>query len=210
MSVATPSRKLTIDDIDDSRAYERVRGAFRAQMIEMRNRRRVAVGTLVSLVFENRETVRFQVQEMARVEGITTDVGIQDELDAYNPLIPEAGQLCATLFIELTSEEAIREWLPKLVGIERSVVLRLPGGIDVRCAVDDQHAAQLTRADVTAAVHYITFELTPEQCAAFGPGTVVAIDHAQYMGETELPSTTLSELSDDLCGGGARRTVTRS
>jgi Protein of unknown function (DUF3501) len=205
-----PSRKLTIADIDDIRAYERIRDVFRAKMIELRSRRRVAVGTMVSVAFENRETVRFQIQEMARVEKITTDEGIQDELDAYNPLIPEAGQLCATLFIELTSDEAIREWLPKLVGIERSVVVRLPDGTDVRCGVERGHGAQLTREDVTAAVHYITFELTPEQCAAFGPGTVLAIDHPRYMEETELPSTTLSELSDDLGSGGARRTVTRS
>jgi hypothetical protein len=198
MSVATRSRNLTIANIDDMRAYERVRPAFRAQMIELRGRRRVAVGPMVSLAFENRDTVRFQIQEVARAEGITTDSGIQDELDAYNPLIPEAGQLCATLFIELTSDEAIREWLPKLVGIERSVVLRLPDGTEVRCAVDAQHAAHLTREDVTAAVHFIIFEPTPDQGAAFGPGTVVAIDHPHYMEETELPGTTLSELSDDL------------
>jgi hypothetical protein len=140
----------------------------------------------------------------------TTDQGIQDELDAYNPLIPEAGQLCATLFIELTSDEAIREWLPRLVGIERSVVLRLPDGDDVRGGIDRQHASQLTRADVTAAVHYITFELTAEQCAAFGTGTVLAIDHPQYREEAELAPTTVSELSDDLGGGGTRRTVTQS
>jgi Protein of unknown function (DUF3501) len=210
MITATPSRKLTIADIDDIRAYERVRPAFRAQMIELRGRRRVTVGTMVSLAFENRETVRFQIQEMARVEGITTDAGVQEELDAYNPLIPEVGQLCATLFIELTSDEAIREWLPKLVGIERSVVLRLPDASEVRCTVDAQHTAQLTRHDVTAAVHYITFALTPEQCAAFGPGTVLSIDHPGYSEETELPGTTLSELSDDLGGDGARRTGTHS
>lgn len=210
MTTAVPSRKLTLADIDDTRAYERIRDSFRAEMIAMRNRRRVAVGTIVSLAFENRDTIRFQIQEMARVEGITTDAGIQDELDAYNPLIPEVGQLCATLFIELTSDDAIHEWLPKLVGIEQSVVLRLPDGDEVRCVVDAQHAAQLTRQDVTAAVHYIMFELTPDQCAAFGAGTVVVIDHPRYLEETELAATTVSELLGDLGGGGAHRTVTQS
>lgn len=209
MSAAVPSRKLTVDDIDDIRAYERIREQFRAEMIELRRRRRVAVGTIVSLAFENRDTIRFQIQEMARVEGITTDEGIQEELDAYNPLIPEAGQLSATLFIELISDDAIREWLPKLVGVERSVVLRLPNGDEVRGAVDAQHAARLTREHVTAAVHYITFELNPEQLAAFGAGVVLAIDHPQYSEETELAATTVSELSDDL-GGAARRTVTQT
>ena len=91
MSTSAPSRKLTVGDIADTRAYERVRDAFRAEMIELRRRRRVAIGTIVTVTFENRETMRFQIQEMARVEQIVTDEGIQEELDAYNPLIPEAG-----------------------------------------------------------------------------------------------------------------------
>ena len=210
MTPGAPSRKLTLADIDDTRAYERVRDAFRAEMIELRRRRRVAIGTVVAVAFESRDTIRFQIQEMARVEKIATDEGIQEELDAYNPLVPEVGQLCATLFIELTSDEAMREWLPKLVGIERSVLLRLPNGDDVRGAVEAQHAAQLTREHVTAAVHYITFELTPDQVGAFGVGTVLAIDHPSYQEETELTPTAVSELSDDLRGRGARRTVTHS
>lgn len=210
MNASPPSRKLTVADIADIREYERVRDTVRAEMIELRQRRRVAVGTIVSVAFENRETIRFQIQEMARVEGITTDEGIQEELDAYNPLVPEVGQLCATLFIELTSDEAIREWLPRLVGIERSVALLLPNGDSVRGVVDSQHASQLTRTDVTAAVHYITFELSLEQCAAFGAGTVLAIDHPRYRETSELAATTVSELSEDLGDGGARRTVTRS
>jgi len=195
-----PSRKLTVSDIDDIRAYERVREAHRAEMIEVRNRRRVSVGTVVSVAFENRQTIKFQIQEMARVERITTDEGIQEELDAYNPLIPEVGQLCATLFIELTSDDEMREWLPKLVGVEQSVVLRLPNGDEVRCTVDPAHAAQLTREHVTAAVHYISFDLTPEQVAAFGAGTVLAIDHPQYREAIELSPSTIAELSADLRG----------
>ena len=200
MSPTLPSRKLSLADIDDIRAYERIRETFRAEMIALRDRRRVSIGTMVSVAFENRQTIRFQIQEMARIEGITTDQGIQDELDAYNPLIPEPGQLCATLFIELTSDDAAREWLPKLVGIENSVVLRLPNGDAVRCCVDSQHAGQLTRDDVTAAVHYISFELTPEQCDAFRDGVVLAIEHPRYTGHSELRLTTIRELANDLRG----------
>jgi hypothetical protein len=199
--MGTSSRKLTVGDIDDSRAYERVRDKYRAEMIELRRRRRVSVGTLVSLAFENRDTIKFQIQEMARVEHITTDEGIQEELDTYNPLVPEAGQLCATLFVELTCDEAMREWLPKLVGIERSVLLRLPNGEAVRCAPEPQHAARLTREHVTAAVHYVTFELTPDQCAAFAQGTVLAIDHPQYREETVLLPAAVSELAEGLSDG---------
>ncbi len=198
MNVAEPSRKLVVADIADARAYERERADLRARVIELKRRRRVSIGTVISLMFENRETMRYQIQEMARVEKIFTDEGIQEELDVYNPMIPEPGHLCATLFIELTSDEQMREWLPKLVGIERSIVLRLPNGEEVRCQVDPQHAGQLTREHITAAVQYVTFAFTPAQVAAFGQGTVLAIDHPDYLEAVELDSSTVAELLADL------------
>lgn len=199
----TTTRKLTLADIADARAYEREREATRARVIDLKRRRRVHLGTVVSLVFENRETVRYQIQEMARVERILTDEGIQEELDVYNPLVPEPGQLCATMFIELTTDEQMREWLPKLVGIERSLLFRLPGGDTVRCEVEAQHAAQLTREHVTAAVHYVQFRFTPEQVAAFGDGVVLASDHPSYREEVELAPATIAELLGDLRAGDA-------
>ena len=200
MPATTPSRrKLTLNDIADLRAYERERPEFRARVIEIKRRRRIEMGTFVTVMFENRDTMRLQVQEMARVEKTITDAGIQEELDAYNPLIPEPGQLCATLFIELTSDEAMREWLPRLVGIERSVVVRLADGSEIRGAVDPVHASQLTRSEVTAAVHYMTFDFTPEQVESFGYGAVVlAIDHPAYREEIELAQMTVDELVRDL------------
>lgn len=191
-------RKLTLDDIADLRAYERERESFRAHVIELKRRRRVHLGTIVSVVFENRDTMRFQVQEMARVEKILTDEGIQEELDVYNPLIPEPGQLCATLFLELTTDDQMREWLPKLVGIERSLVFRLPDGTEVRNTVEAAHASQLTRENITAAVHFVEFRFTPEQVAAFGEGTVLAVDHPDYLEAVELSPVTVSELLRDL------------
>ena len=195
-----PSRKLTLTDIADARAYERDRVAYREQMMEVKRRRRVHLGTIITLMFESRETMRFQVQEMARVERIMTDEGIQEELDTYNVMVPEAGQLCATLFIELTSDDEMREWLPKLVGIETTILLRLADGSEVRCIVDPQHAARLTREHITSAVHYVTFELTPEQIEAFRDGVVVAIDHSAYSEDAELSPTTIAELRGDLLG----------
>jgi hypothetical protein len=124
-------RKLTIDDISDLRAYERVRDDFRRDVIALKRRRRVALGDFVTILFENERTIRFQIQEMARAEKLISDEAIETELRIYNPLIPEPGQLCATLFIELTSKEALIEWLPRLVGIERSVALRLADGDQV-------------------------------------------------------------------------------
>ncbi|MBK9973140.1 MAG: DUF3501 family protein [Acidimicrobiaceae bacterium] len=198
MTTELSSRKLTLDDIADARAYERERTELRARVIDLKSRRRVSLGTVVTLMFENRDTMRYQIQEMARVERTFTDQGIQEELDVYNPLIPEPGQLCATLFIELTSDDQMREWLSKLVGIEHSVVFHLPDGDTVRCVVDPQHAAQLTREHVTPAVHYITFQFTPAQVAAFVDGVVLAIDHPEYLESVELLPSTISELRADL------------
>lgn len=195
---ATSSRKLTLADIADVRAYEREREAFRNHVIELKRRRRVHIGNVVTVVFENRDTMRFQVQEMARVERLDTDAAIQDELDVYNPLIPEPAQLCATLFLELTSEEQMREWLPKLVGVERSLVFRLPDGSEVRCQVEAAHASQLTREHVTAAVHFVDFRFTAEQVNAFGDGVVLAVDHPEYGESVELAPVTLAELRADL------------
>ncbi|HZU79122.1 MAG TPA: DUF3501 family protein [Acidimicrobiales bacterium] len=193
-------RHLRLDDIEDARQYERSRQEFRAHVMALKQRRRIAVGPIVTLVFENRDTIRFQIQEMARVEKMTTDAQIQGELDVYNPLIPGPGELSATLFIELTSEIGLREWLPKLVGIERSVVLRVgPDGDEVRSVPEEGHAEQLTREEVTASVHYVRFRLDPAQVGAFAAGPVVlAVDHPAYEEQTELSEETRAELLTDL------------
>ncbi|MBI2708749.1 MAG: DUF3501 family protein [Actinobacteria bacterium] len=194
---------LTLDDIADVRAYERERAEFRRRVIALKKRRRVHVGPFVTLLFENRDTIRFQIQEMARAERILTDQGIQTELDIYNPLIPEPGRLSATMFLELTSEAQLREWLPKLVGIETQVELRVggsrgPGAAVVHGTVDPSHASQLSREETTASVHYIAFDLTPDQAAALAEGPVVlAVTHPAYSYETELDAETRAELAAD-------------
>ena len=196
--------KLTIDDIDDLRAYERTRVEFRTDVIALKKRRRIHVGPVVTLLFENRTTIQFQIQEMARAEKILSDEGIQTELDIYNPLIPEPGNLAATLFIELTSDDEMRQWLPRLVGIERSIAFRLGEGDDadwVRCTVDPDHEKQLTRDEITAAVHYVHFELTSDQVARFGSQPVaLVVDHRDYGYETLLTADNRSELLTDLTG----------
>jgi hypothetical protein len=195
---AAADRKLTLADISDLRAYEREREEFRSHVIALKKRRRVSVGPVVTLVFENRDTIRFQIQEMARVEKLITDEAIQTELDIYNPVIPQPGTLSATLFVELTTDEELREWLPKLVGIERSVVLRT-GGHEVRCRPEAAHEAQLTREEITASVHYVWFDVPPEVVAAWGSGPVeLAVDHPEYRHSVVLGEETVAELGDDL------------
>ena len=199
MTTMTNPRKLSLGDIADVRAYERERDTFRQHIIDLKKRRRVGVGQVVTFVFENRDTIRFQIQEMARVEKLITDDDIQTELDIYNPMVPEAGRVCATMFIELTSEDQMREWLPKLANVERSVLLVLSNGDRVRGIVDEQHEQGLTREHVTAAVHYLRWELTPDQVDAFAAGAVrLEIDHPAYLESVELSDTTHAELLADL------------
>lgn len=194
----TASRKLAVADVADLRAYERERDTFRDHIKRLKRRRRIGVGPVVTMVFENRDTVRFQIQEMARIEKIISDEGIQAELDAYNPLIPEAGQLSATLFVELTTDELLREWLPKLIGIERAAVLRF-GGTEVRSIPEEAHDEHLTRDDVTSTVHYVRWELTPAQVDEFAAGPVeLAVDHPAYQEGVILPRDTVTELLGDL------------
>ena len=200
-------RPLTLDDIADQRAYERERDDFRRQVIAVKKLRRVTVGPVVTLTFESRLTMRFQVQEMARAEKLTTDAQIQHELDVYNRLLPARGELSATLFLELTTEEELRTWLPRLVGIERSVVLEIgegPGRHTVRSVPEEEHETQLTRQEATSAVHYIRFPFTPDSVAAFGAGPVrLMIDHAEYPDGRPgvvLADAARAELSGDLAG----------
>ena len=141
-----------------------------------------------------------QIHEMARAERILTDEGLQEQLDTYNPLIPEPGTLSATLMLELTEDPQLREWLPKLVGIERHVVFRFDGQ-EVRSLVEEGHGKQLTRTDVTAAVHFIGFEFTAQQVDAWGTGPVVlALDHPAYTHDLALDEVMVHELATDLRG----------
>jgi hypothetical protein len=196
------TRKLAIEDIADLRAYEREREEFRRHVISLKKRRRVHVGPFVTFVFENRDTIRFQIQEMARVEKLITDEAIQGELDTYNSLIPDPGQLCATMFLELTTDAELREWLPKLVGIERRVHLRVGEGDGARvlsAQPEAAHAEQLTREETTASVHYVWWDLAPEDAAAVAAGPVaLVVDHPAYQHETALPPEGLAELAADL------------
>jgi hypothetical protein len=196
------SRKLTLADIADQRAYERERDEFRTHVIALKRKRRVAVGPVITLLFENRDTIRFQVQEMARVEKLISDEAIDGELKVYNPLIPEPGMLCATLFVELTDEMQLREWLPKLVGIERAAKLVIgegDGAIEVWSIPEEAHEAQLTREEVTASVHYVWFRLSADQVERFAAGPVaIAIDHEHYQHSVELGPETVAELLSDL------------
>ena len=197
------TRSLILDDIVDNAAYEDERDEFRTRIIALKKRRRIGVGEFVTLVFENRETMRFQIQEMARVERMDSDAAIEGELAVYNKLIPEPGSLSATLFIELTSDEDLRSWLPKLVGIEKSIELRLSDGTVIVDIPEADHEAQLTREEITASVHYIGFVLTESEVEAFAAGPVeLAVNHSEYQASVTLGGETTAELLADLRADG--------
>jgi hypothetical protein len=191
-------RKLTVDDILDGRAYERERSEIRASVIALKKRRRVALGELVSMVFENTETMRWQVMEMARAERMLHDEQIEHEVATYNELVPDDGELSATLFLELRTDDELREWLGKLVGVERCVALVLDDGTTIPGEPRDEE--RLTREAVTAAVHFLRFRVgdAADRLAA-GPVKLV-ITHPDYSVETALDETQHAELVRDLRG----------
>jgi hypothetical protein len=192
-------RKLTVDDIVDMRAYERERDDLRRSIIDLKKRRRIMLGPVMTIVFENTATMRWQVQEMARAERMLLDEQIAHEVETYNQLIPDAGELSATLMIELTSEPALREWLPRLVGVEHHVAVVLPDGTRIVGAPSEEDELRLTRDDITAAVHFVKFRFGPADIEMFSSGPVhVVVDHAEYDHDVLLAPEQHAELLADL------------
>jgi hypothetical protein len=194
--------KLTLADIADARAYERERESFRKQVIGLKQLRRVHIGTVLSLTFENAVTMRFQIQEMARVEKMYTDEAIQHEIDTYNALVPDLGFLQATLFIECTTDAQMKEWFPKLVGIERSIEVVIgtgPDAIVVPSIPEAEHDSHLTREAITSAVHYVGFNVGTHNLDRFLAGPVaVRVTHPAYLDSVELLGTTVASLAGDV------------
>ena len=193
--------QLTIDDILDLRSYERQRDEFRGEIIALKKIRRVGVGPIMTLLFENRSTIRFQIQEMARAEKMATDAQIVNELAAYNPLIPGDYEISATLFLELTTKDEMVEWLPKLVGIQEALQLEIrspTGDFVIPAATEATHKSQLTRPDITASVHYIRFELDAQAGDSLADASVTLRSiHHHYPHSTVLSRQTLDSIRSD-------------
>lgn len=187
---------LNEGSIADLRAYEKERPEFQRHVLQLRRRRRVTLGPILTAAFENRDTVRYQIQEMLRVERSIHPGAVKDELDAYNPLLPTDGELSVTLFVEVTEPGQVREWLARLSGLERHLVLELADGRQFRAAPEDGHARTLTRADVTSAVHYLRIPVPAD--ADLGGGATLIVDHPEYSANAVLRDETLAEISSDL------------
>jgi hypothetical protein len=190
-------RPLTASDITNLHDYELERPAFRARVAELRGRRRLPLGPLMSLVFENRDTVRFQIQEMLRVERIVRPEKVEHEIETYNSLLPGRGEVSATLFIEITDGGRMREILDGFVGLDQPGRVALRIGARRTPAVFD--AAQ-SREDRISAVHYVRFALGEEGAAALRRGEEAALEvaHGDYRASQVLPRETVEELLRDL------------
>ncbi|HTO76641.1 MAG TPA: DUF3501 family protein [Thermoanaerobaculia bacterium] len=188
---------LVLSDIRTLHEYELERPEFRARVIELKKRRRVAIGPAMTIVFENRDTVRFQIQEMARIERIVRPERVQEELDVYNELLPRAGEVAATLFIEVTEPEKIRSTLEGLVGLDEPGKLRLVIGDRAYPAV---FAAGQSREDRISAVHYVRFPVGQEGRSALAGGAPARIEvrHGGYEAAAPLSADVVAELLTDL------------
>jgi hypothetical protein len=189
-------RKLTHADIKDLREYEREREGFRAEVIATKKKRRIPLGDLMTIVFENATTMRFQIQEMARAERMLRDEEIAHEIETYNELVPNEGELVGTLFIEITDIDALREWLPRLTRVQEHIAIEI-GGTQV--PAEEVDADRLTREEtITSTVHYLRFRFTDAQRAAFRDGPVaIVVQHANYQARTDLNDEQRDELLGD-------------
>jgi hypothetical protein len=189
-------KKLTRQDILGPARWETVREERRRAVIELKKRRRVSVGPQVSMVFENRETMRVQVEEMCRAENLTSDEKIAGELAVYNRVLPDDGQLGATLFIEMSSEVAMTRTLERLVGLQEHVWL-VAGGHRVKATFDPDQF----KADKLAAVQYLKFPLSLDEQSALrdrGAAVAISIDHPNYRHSAQLAEEQRAELATDL------------
>lgn len=190
-------KQLTRDDLYPLEKYAQIRGEMRAQVMEHKKNRRIRVGTNATLYFEDRLTMHYQIQEMLRAERIFEAKGIQDELDAYNPLIPDGRNLKATFMLEYPDPEERQAALKQLRGIEHCVWMRV-GGFDAVRAIADEDLER-DNEEKTASVHFMRFEFTPEMIRALRDGAPLAIgiDHAQYKHDIELPVAARDSLVND-------------
>ncbi|MCY0884514.1 MAG: DUF3501 family protein, partial [Firmicutes bacterium] len=188
-------RQLTLADIKPIEAYLQERQEFRRRVIAIKKVRRVAVGPRVSVVFENVDTMRFQVQEMARIEHITDPRELEREVEVYNDLLPPGPAIGATLLIELTQQEDIPAILRDLSGIEEQVSL-----VFGERRVRGEPQAVRSREDTTSSIHYLTFRFEEADGARLADAGEVAleIDHPRYRHRAVLAGPTVAALVGDL------------
>jgi len=174
------SRHLAPGDLMSLETYAKARSEFRRRVIEHKARRRVQLGEHLTLAFEDRLTMQYQVQEMLRAERIFEDEGIREELAAYNPLIPDGSNWKATMMLEYPDPVERRERLQALIGIEDRVWVRVVGHAPIHAIADEDMPRETD--EKTSSVHFLRFELQSTMIAALkaGAGLAIGVDHPQY------------------------------
>ncbi len=194
MNLLTPHDLLPVGE------YERQREQFRSQIIALKQRRRIFLGPLLTLVFENRETLRFQTQEMIRVEHILDPRKVQDELDVYNALMPGTGELSATLLIEITEQDRMKEWLDMFMGLDHGEKVAIRAGSE---HIFGQFEGGHSHETKISAVHFVRFRPTTAMTAAFADlrqPVMLTVRHGEYHAEAPVPGSMREEWLSDLAG----------
>ena len=191
-------RRIRRESLLTLEAYARERTDFRARVIEHKKYRTVQLGDSVTLIFEDELTIRYQIQEMLRVERIFEEQGIQDELETYNPLVPDGRNFKATMMLEYTDPEERQRWLAKLIGIEDKVWIQVRGFERVGAIADEDLVRE--NEQKTSSVHFLRFELTDAMAQALksGVGLSIGIAHPQYRTTLDVPAAVCGALVEDL------------
>ncbi|HEY9050205.1 MAG TPA: DUF3501 family protein [Gammaproteobacteria bacterium] len=191
-------KKLTHKDLMGLEEYARKRKEFREKVIEHKKNRRVQIGDHAALYFEDAFTMQYQVQEMLRIEKIFEPEGIQEELDVYNPLIPDGNNWKATFMIEFNDVEERKKALAKMIGVEKKIWVKVEGCDPVNPIANEDLDRETE--DKTSAVHFMRFELTPDMVAKAKAGAKISmgIDHPAYQHSVELAENIRTALVKDL------------
>lgn len=194
-------QRIEYGEVKDLVAYEKARDAMRREVIALKQKRRVSVGENLTFLFENRETVRFQIQEMIRTERIVDDEKVRFEVDTYNALIPGPGELSATLFIEIPDlvrmgQEQVRATVNRFQGLDREGVSLRVGAETLPARFEEGHSSE----EKMAAVHFVRFAVSAEAAARLEKGEParLVVDHPHYKAEATLLPAVVQELLKDL------------
>jgi hypothetical protein len=190
--------KITLDNLMSLEAYSKYRKAHKPEVIAHRKLRSVRLGENINLQFESEFTIRYQIQEMLRIEKIFEEEGIQQELDAYIPLMPEGSNWKATMLLEYPDVNERKRELARLIGVEDRMFIEVEGNPRVYAIADED--LERENEEKTSAVHFVRFELTPAMCAAVkaGAGVKLGCDHTNYPAHTQITPETLASLAGDL------------
>jgi hypothetical protein len=195
-------KRIELSDLKNILEYEKVRNDFRSKIIEIKKERRLKVGDRITLTFENRYTVVFQIEEMMRIERIVDEEKINSEIESYNELIPGENELSATLFVEVDEKNQIKPVLDSLVGFNKDSLFLQIGEKKIPAVFEEGHATD----DRISAVQYVRFKLSPADVEAFGKrSTTVRMiaNHASYNAMADFPKEVRESLSRDFTQGSS-------